>query len=105
MLAAADCGEKKTESQTNEVKQQPRQMQTQPRQQHQDRQPTTSQRFSGPRQRTYQQPSVQTIYVALHSGQKYHIDRNCRALGNARQAATKQQAIQQGYKPCGICAK
>ena len=100
LLAAAGCGEKETKTESKEVKQQPRQ--TQQRQyQTQQRQPISGQ------QQTYQQPSAQTVYIAPYSGKKYHPDRNCRALRNARsvQAVTKQQAVQAGYQPCGICAK
>ncbi len=53
------------------------------------------------------QPQAQTVYVAPHEGQKWHADRNCRGLRNARAvvAMTRTEAEQRGYEPCGICAR
>ncbi|MFD1432641.1 hypothetical protein [Lacticaseibacillus yichunensis] len=44
-----------------------------------------------------------TVYVAPLSGKKYHFDKNCRALKNAKsiQTLTLKVAIQEGYTLCG----
>lgn len=49
------------------------------------------------------QSSVEIVYVATQSGEKYHYDQNCRGLSQANTIAelTKHDAIGQGYTLCG----
>ncbi len=46
-------------------------------------------------------PSEQTVYVTK-TGKKYH-RASCRSLRKGRIPMTLEEAVEKGYKPCGIC--
>lgn len=55
---------------------------------------------------TPNKPKVNTVYVTK-SGAKYHLDKNCRGLRNAKSilSTTLNEAKVNGLEPCSLCGK